>query len=411
SPEPPRPVAGMLAQFKGPATLKVAASRIRDEGFSRWDVHSPFPIHGIDRAMGIRPTILPWLVFGAGMTGAVVALLMQWWMNAIDYPMNISGKPLFSLPANIPIIFEVIVLFSAIAAFGGVLVLNRLPQFSHAVFSAERFRRVTTDGFLLVIDAADPKFDEAATRTLLESLEPDGIETFRETANGRGLPTVLVWGSVVVVALALLPPLLIARARGAKSASPRIHIIQDMDFQPKYKTQTAGPLFADGRAMRPPVPGTIADGQLDDDPYFDRGYLVLGRDEKGEEIRDYFTTFPIRVDMATILRGQERFGIYCAPCHGLVGEGGATGIVSIRALDREEELWVLPRSMHAKVVREQPPGELFNTITNGKGRMPAYGPQIPVEDRWAIVLYEKALQRSQNATIDDVPEEDRPHLR
>jgi len=350
-------------------------------------------------------------VFGAGVTGAVAALLMQWWMNAIDYPLNISGKTFFSLPANIPIVFEVIVLFSALAAFGGALVLNRLPQFSHAVFAAERFRRVTTDAFLLAIDAADPKFDEAATRALLESLEPNGVEVFRETGQGRAIPTALVWGGVVVVAIALLPPLLIARARGAKSASPRIHIIPDMDFQPKYKTQAAGPFFADGRAMRLPVPGTIAEGQLDDDPYLNRGYLVVGKDDKGEEIRDYFSTFPIPVDMATILRGQQRFGIYCAPCHGLVGEGGATGMVSIRALAREEPLWVPPRSMHAEAVRAQPAGEIFNTISHGKGKMPAYGPQIPVKDRWAIVLYEKALQRSQNATINDVPEEDRPHLR
>ena len=85
--------------------------------------------------MGIRPTILPWLVLGAGFTGCAAALLMQWWMNAVDYPLLISGKPLFSFPANIPITFELIVLFSALTAFGGTLVLNRLPQFWHPVFS------------------------------------------------------------------------------------------------------------------------------------------------------------------------------------------------------------------------------------------------------------------------------------
>ena len=274
TPEPPRPVAGLLAQFAGPGSLKAAAARVRDEGFTRWDVHSPFPIHGIERAMGMRQTILPWLVFSAGVAGAVVALLMQWWMNAVDYPLIISGKPLFSLPANIPIVFEVIVLFSALAAFGGALVLNRLPQFSHAVFSAERFGRVTTDGFFISIDAGDPKFDESAARALLESLGSLGVETCREATEERRLPSVLVWAGIVVVALALLPPLLIARARSVKSASPRIHIIQDMDFQPKYKTQAAGALFADGRTMRPPVPGTIADGALVDDDHLYRGYRL-----------------------------------------------------------------------------------------------------------------------------------------
>ena len=163
-------VAGVVAEFDSADALKAAAVGVRDQRFTLWDAHSPFPIHGMQRAMGMRPTPLPWLVLGAGVTGGLVALLMQWWMNAVDYPLIISGKPLFSLPANIPVTFELIVLFSALAAFGGAMMLGQLPQFLHFAFSAKNFHRVTTDGFFISIEAVDPGFEEFLAER--ESLEP-----------------------------------------------------------------------------------------------------------------------------------------------------------------------------------------------------------------------------------------------
>lgn len=136
-------VAAAIGRFASAGALKAAAEAVRDEGYRHWDAHSPYPIHGIERSMGIRPTVLPWLVFGAGLTGAAVAILLQWWTNAVDYPFLISGKPLFSLPANIPVAFELVILFSALAAFAGALLLSRLPQFHHPVFASEEFRRAT----------------------------------------------------------------------------------------------------------------------------------------------------------------------------------------------------------------------------------------------------------------------------
>ncbi len=138
--------------------------------------------------MGIRPTLLPWLVLAAGLAGAAVALLLQWWTNAVNYPLIISGKPLFSLPANIPIVFELIVLFAALAAFGGALGLNRLPQFWHPAFGGAGFARVTSDGFFLFVDAADRKFDEAALRRLAQSLGAAGVESCFEPRRGPRLP-------------------------------------------------------------------------------------------------------------------------------------------------------------------------------------------------------------------------------
>ena len=395
--------AGVVAEFDGPESLRAAAARVREAGLTHWDAHSPFPIHGIERAMGIRPTWLPWVALAGGIAGAAVALLMQWWMNAIDYPLMISGKPLFSLPANIPVTFELIVLLSAFGAFAAVLVLNLLPQFWHWTSCGRAFRQATTDGFFISIEAADPKFDPVETPKLLESLGPKAVELCLDTAIGREFPSALYWSVAVLLVLSLLPPLLIARYRAAPKSKPRIHPILDMDLQPKYLPQAASPLFEDGRAMRPPVPGTIAQGGLETDDHFYHG--------KAADNDKWATTFPMPVTMALMRRGQERFNIYCAACHGLAGEGGVTSVVSARAIRREDNGWVPPLSLFAPTVRQQAVGEIFNTITNGIRTMPAYASQIPEADRWAIILYVRALQRSQNADVKDVPEDLRPQLR
>jgi mono/diheme cytochrome c family protein len=394
-------IAGVLAEFDSPESLKAAARRLRDVGFTRWDSHSPFPIHGIDRAMGLRTTRLPWLVLGGGIAGAAGALLMQWWMNAVDYPMVISGKPYFSLPANVPIVFELLVLLGAFAAVGGALALNLLPRFWHWTFSSRGFARATTDGFFISIDAADAKFDLPAVRGLLESLRAKTIEECYEPAQGQTIPSAFYWTLAVVGLLAVLPPLFIAKYRAETKSLPRIHPIQDMSFQEKYKAQAASGLFKDGRAMRKPVPGTVSEEDLEENEHLYRG-LVDGQPAE---------TFPMPVSMNMMLRGQQRFSIFCATCHGLLGEGGNTGITSIRAIKREEPKWVLPLSLHKPEIRAQPVGQYFSTITNGIRTMPSYGAQIPVADRWAIILYIRALQLSQNATLKDVPEDLREQLR
>ena len=164
-----RRVWGLLAEFATPQDLVRAAARIRDAGYTRWDAHTPFPVHGLDDAMGIRTTRLPFLVLAAGAVGATSGLLMQWWMNAIDYPIIISGKPFNSLPADIPVTFELTVLLAALASFVGMLIANALPRFHHPLFKNGSFRRVTTDAFFLAIEAADPRFDLVKTEQLLVS--------------------------------------------------------------------------------------------------------------------------------------------------------------------------------------------------------------------------------------------------
>jgi hypothetical protein len=179
-------VYGLMAEFTTPADIVHAAEKVRDAGFKWWDCHTPFPVHGLDKAMGVRPTILPVIVFFCGMTGTLIALAMQIFTNAtgIDlsalflhgYPYPISGKPLISLPAFIPVTFELTVLLSALGSVGCVLLLNGLPRLYHPLFKSVKFARATDDRFFLVIEARDPKFSQARTEELLKSLHPVSIE-------------------------------------------------------------------------------------------------------------------------------------------------------------------------------------------------------------------------------------------
>ncbi len=171
---------GYLVEFDAPAALLAAARRVRDAGYTRWDAYTPFPVHGLNDAMGLRPTRLPWLVFGAGLAGALVGLGLQYFTNAFDYKMLISGKPFFSLPANIPVIFELTILFAAVTAFAGMIVLNGLPAWYHALFSRRAFRRTTADRFFISVEADDPKFDVTETKAFLAALGGGAVETVED---------------------------------------------------------------------------------------------------------------------------------------------------------------------------------------------------------------------------------------
>lgn len=176
-----RPLWGLTVEFDTVDRVLQAAEKVRDAGYTKWDVHTPFPVHGLNDAMGIRHTRLPLLVLACGATGAGLALLMQWWMNAHDYRLLLSGKPFFGLPANIPVMFEITILMSALAAFIGMISFNNLPMYHHPIFRSRRYARVTTDRFLVVIEAHDPRFDERGTTLFLESLGGSPVERVEDT--------------------------------------------------------------------------------------------------------------------------------------------------------------------------------------------------------------------------------------
>lgn len=166
---------GLLAEFDTPTQMVDAARAIREAGYIKTDAFSPFPIHEIDAALGIRRSILPFLVLGGGVTGLLTGLGLTFFVHVIDYPIIVGGRPFFSLPAFIPPMFELTILFAAFCAVFGMLFLNGLPQPYHPVFNVPRFALATREKFFLLIEAKDSKFDYEETKSFMQSLNPQEV--------------------------------------------------------------------------------------------------------------------------------------------------------------------------------------------------------------------------------------------
>lgn len=534
---PPRSF-GWMAEYEDDTQLLDACRKVRDAGYTRTDAFAPFPVHGIDEALGIKPTVLPWITLFCGLSGLSGALLMEWWMNAVSYPYIISGKPFFSLPAFIPVMFECTILFSAFSTVIGMILLNGLPKFSNPVFTNPRFDRATDDRFFLWVDSRDKYFNADKVKVLLESTHPASLDVVKEDESSDHIPSFL-WKTIAAIMLiGLVPGSMVLRMRAANSEDPRWHVFFDMDFQPKKKYQQTTSLFADGRASRPPVEGTMARGDLgtsdpyllgytpeplaldgssttvrmvslteatqepakdepkveeakkddpkpeekpasDDKPVEEKPAEVKPADDKPAEEKkpeekkpeekpaddkpaenkpvddkkpaddkpaqekppepakpeaktdakpadvkpadsaqpaaaqpatepekQWVTDLPIdSEDAAKMMElGKRKFNTICAACHGLPGDG--SGLVAKRANELAQGFWVPPTSLHDPDVQKQPVGKIFNTITNGKGKMGAYGNVLSAKERWAVVLYVRALQLSRDAKEDALTEDD-----
>lgn len=170
------PVHGMMAEYATPSGVYHAAEEFRDAGYTCWDVHTPFPIHGIEEAMGVKPTVLPAVIAFVGLSGAGLGMLMQWWMSAVDFRLVVQGKPFFSWQAFIPITFELGILSAAFTALLGMLAMNGLPRHHHPLMKKDRFLRTTQDLFIICVEARDPKFEPEQTRRLFESTGGTAID-------------------------------------------------------------------------------------------------------------------------------------------------------------------------------------------------------------------------------------------
>jgi len=437
---------GWMAEYQDENGLLAAARKVRDSGYTKTDAFTPFPVHGIDEALGIKPTILPFIVLCAGLTGLFIALLMQWWMNGVDYKYIISGKPFGITPASIPVAFELTVLFSAFTTFLGMIALNQLPKFSNPVFTNPRFDRATNDRFFLYVEATDKYYNRESVKELLGGTHPDSLDEVLEDTTPSTLPRPIILGALLLVIAGLIPGMIILNIRAGDSTSPRFHVFFDMDFQPKKKAQQTTTIFADGRTMRPQVKGTIGRGQLDEQDPFYLGYdpskltaidtLETGKFVSLQDPKPAASTpplvatpdpqvasangaaqgpapvapvlnlpwidkLPIEVDDANMALGKQKFETYCSACHGYAGFGD--GLVHKRADSLAQGYWLPPTSIHIDRVRTQPVGQIFNTITKGQGKMAAYASSLSPKERWAIVLYVRALQKSRNADMSEVP--------
>jgi hypothetical protein len=173
-------VHGLLAEFPNPGALLDAAKATREAGYRFYDTHSPFPIHGMDRAMGLSNSKVGLWTLGGGVTGLALATWMQWWMQAVDYPLNISNKPTFAVEPAVPIMFELTVLLASLGTAAGMLLMNGLPRPYNPIFNSDRFARVTDDAFFLYLAASDPRYDARGAADFLTGLGATHVETIRD---------------------------------------------------------------------------------------------------------------------------------------------------------------------------------------------------------------------------------------
>ncbi len=166
----------LVGVFDSPARLLRACRALRAAGYRRFDAHTPFPVHGLDRAMGLPPSPLGWIVLACALLGGGGAFCLQWWVHAFGYRQNISGKPFVAFQAYVPITFELTVLLAAFGTFFGVWGLSKLPRLFHPVMQHAAFARASDERFLVSIEADDPQFDRLRTRTLLVGLGAGEVE-------------------------------------------------------------------------------------------------------------------------------------------------------------------------------------------------------------------------------------------
>ena len=356
-----------------------AANQIRPHKLGRLEAYTPYPVHGLDRAIGLEPSRLGRLVMLMGVMGAGLALLFEWWVSAVDYPLVTSGKPLFSWQAFVPVMFEVTVLFATFTAGMAMLfALNKLPFFGHPVLHSKAIKDITRDKLALSIEATSAAFDvEAAHQALIdsgaESVEIVPVPTWDRPLSLVGLLRTI---AAIVAACVVAGAGLYAAEKLMPIVPPMIH----MEDQPKLNAFRESSFFPDGRGMRPAVAGTVARGHLP--PAF------ATPEEAGTLLSN-----PLPLIQAIAERGRKVFGDHCAICHGTVGNG--VPLLS-RAYGGK------PGNFLSNEIRARPDGHYFGVLMLGKNAMPSYAADLDNHDRWAAVHYIRILQRAQNAKDEDL---------
>jgi len=368
----------VLGLFDSPDGLLAAIPRLRALGLGRLEAYTPYPVHGVEKALGLKKSPLAGMVLVMGLVGALSAFLFQFWATGIDYPIVVGGKSPLAWQAYIPIVFEVMVLFATFTAgLGMLLLLNRLPFYGHPVLSSRAIAAVTRDRFALAVEALGEELDVQAARRALEEAGASPVEVVPLPASdGPYSPNALLRGLLAIAASCLAAGLL--TYWGIK-LMPVLPPMVHMEDQPRVNAQAPSAFFADGHAMRLPAPGTVA-----------RGFLPYGPASREEAAA---LPNPLPRDAAVLALGKARYGTFCAVCHGPLGDGVPTLTAAYGAK---------PANLQSRTVREYPDGVIFDVITRGKNAMPSYAWALTEEERWAVVHYVRVLERAQNARDEDL---------
>jgi mono/diheme cytochrome c family protein len=374
------PLYAVTALFVTPDEIIHAAEETAKAGYTRFDVNTPYPVHGMDGAMRLRPSRIGYFTFVFGLLGTLSAVGLMTWVTLIDYPMVIGGKPFWSWPAFVPISFELTVLSAAVFSVITMLILYfKFPNLSHPLHDTPYMKRVSSDMFGLYIKADDPNFEEKRVKEFFTRLGAKHIDTafydLEELSVRPRLFDPKFLGVLAVTALVTMVTVYVSYNK--------ILYLQPFNWmsdQPKLKPQKPSALFADGIGMRPPVPGTVARGFL---PYPYHG-------KPAEAARELVNPLPPTKEV--LERGKNRFLTFCSPCHGNFARGDS----------RLQGQFPNPPTLHSDKVRNWPDGSIYHVITEGQNAMPSYASQIPSDDRWAIIDYLRVLQRAEHAKESDL---------
>jgi mono/diheme cytochrome c family protein len=368
----------LLGTFAEEHKLIAATTAAHERGYPIVDVYTPYPVHGLDKAMGLKPSRLGVFCFMMGVAGVGLAMLLQHWTMAIDWPINVGGRPFNSWPAYVPVAFEVLVLlagFGVVFAFFGV---SRLfPGKTANIASPD----VTNDRFILVVEAKEAAVDgDAVLRLYREHGAVEAVERDEDLPNSSAS-----WCNAKLVN-GILGGLLIVTiglnwGLGTNHATPNREFLPEMVHAVPYESFGTHPDLPNQMVLQAPIEGTIARGQKP------MHYQATPKDAEraGEKLVNPFSL----KDGRRATRGAQVFANYCQMCHGPAGKGD--GPVSQRGVPP-------PPSLLAEKALKMKDGQMFHIVTygqgDGPGRMAAYAGQVPPDDRWAVILHLRKLQKA-----------------
>jgi mono/diheme cytochrome c family protein len=370
----------VLGLYDDADSLVKGIHSLKGKQLGRLEAYTPYPIHGIDHALGLRRSPLGAMVMVMGVLGALTAFGFEYWVSASDYPLVTGGKAPWSWEAFVPIMFEVTVLFATFTAGLGMLfVMNRLPFFGHPVLGSKAITKITRDKFALAIEEDHKlgKLDAHAAQSALEQAGALTIEVVNEPKCQPFLTSEFVMRSLAGIAVSCLVAgtLMYWLIKLFPVLPPMSHMLE----QPRIDPQQSNSFFADGRSMRMPVQGTVARGFMP--------FSVTSQDAAASLVN------PVPRTRETLAVGKVKFTERCAVCHGAL----ATGTPSLTAAYGAK-----PANLQAQQFRDYPDGKIYWVIVNGKNAMPSQAADLSIDQRWSIIHYIRALQRAQNANDEDV---------
>lgn len=366
--------------FDTPDEITHAAKEMAEKGYKKFDVNTPYPLHGMNDAMKLPASKLGYAALVFGLSGTLAALSFMYFTSVIDYPNIIGGKPFFSFPAFVPIMFEVTVLSASIATVVTMLFFFfKFPNNRHPLNDTSYMKMVSSDKYGISIQAEDVMFNQSEVEKLLAELGAKFIQPIyfdeEEFDYKHKLLEPKFLGLLAVIAV-------------ITSGTVYFSLNKLMFYQPfswmmeqnKLVPQETSTVFADGFSMQTPVKGTVARGILPY-PYYGKPDLA------GEMLIN-----PLVPSKENLKLGEEKFNVFCSPCHGYHGEGDS----------RLRGQFPNPPSLHSEKVRNWSDGRIYHVLVEGQNVMPSYSYQLNREEKWSVVLYLRALQRSLNAKESDI---------